>query len=192
MWIDEQAGLAMTSSFLILRLEEVLLVCLIFYVDNSSLEKFPFFMQVYMNLQQEVSPSPQVPFGSLHVCFHQLIPATADRLLKMSMELKILMVAHEGMDPRSSPWRSWRIGDEVYPWCIEGEGGVLWIVAKGVAEMMFPLCFCSCYTADLLTERELLLCEDRWKMARLTFRCDTRMSVLVMFDLETKVEVQEF
>lgn len=63
--------------------------------DNMSLGN-----QVYMNLQQEVSPSPQVPFGSLHVCFHQLIPATADKLLEMSTELKILVVAHEGMDLR--------------------------------------------------------------------------------------------
>lgn len=62
--------------------------------------------QVYMNLQQEVSPSPQVPFGPLHLCSHPLISATADRLLKMSMEVKILVVAHEGMGLRSSPWRS--------------------------------------------------------------------------------------
>lgn len=80
-------------------------------------------MQVYMNLQQEVSPSPQVPFGSLHVCFHQLIPATADRLLQMSTELKILVVAHEGMDLRFSPWCSWSRGVEVYPWCLERERG---------------------------------------------------------------------
>ena len=125
-------------------------------------------MQVYMNLQQEVSPSPQVPFGPLLVWLHPLISATADRLLQMSMELKILVVAHEGMDLRFSPWCSWSRGAEVYPWCLEREGGVLWIVAKGVAETMFPLCFCSCscYTADMLTERESSFCvrvAGRWR-----------------------------
>lgn len=61
--------------------------------------------------------------------------------------------------------------------------------SQGV-EMMFPLCFCSCscYTADLLSERERE--RESSFCARLTLRYDTRMSV--MFDLEAKVEVQEF